>query len=76
MARLRECNIYWVAQVKQDVIERDNAAQDQAPRERLIRFKGFYIEIRYKVVGKNIFSLLFVLYALKDRKIKLSLRIL
>ena len=34
------------------------------------------IEIRYKVVGKNIFSPLFVLYALKDRKIKLSLRIL
>ena len=40
------------------------------PRERLKLFKGFYLEIRHKVVGKNNFSPLFVLYALKDRKIK------
>lgn len=39
-------------------------------------FKGFYIEIRHKVVAKNNFSPLFVLYALKDRKIKLTPRIL
>ena len=39
-------------------------------------FKGFYIEIRHKVVAKNHFSPLFVLYALKDRKIKLTPRIL
>ena len=39
-------------------------------------FKGFYIEKRHKVVAKNNFSPLFVLYALKDRKIKLTPRIL
>ena len=39
-------------------------------------FKGFYIEKRHKVVAKNNFFPLFVLYALKDRKIKLTPRIL
>ena len=39
-------------------------------------FKGFYIEIRHKVVAKNNFSPLFVLYAVNDRKIKLTPRVL